>query len=211
MEASDRARTAVESTRGVLLVHDGRVVPAYYSSCCGGLPASAVDAISNRSAHDIPALHPRINPEPCCEEAPVRIWEARFPLDEVQTALAGGLADPEFGAIASVVVSARNDAGRPRAYACTDINGRTHEVSARFFRTILSRLAADRADLASPLKSEAMEPSIMGAELVLDGRGFGHGVGLCQFGAAERGRAGEPWDELLLEYYPEATLLQGWN
>lgn len=39
-----------------------------------------------------------------------------------------------------------------------------------------------------------------------EGRGYGHGVGMCQWGAIGRARAGQPYSEILLSYYPGAEL-----
>lgn len=211
MAVSASAREAVESTRGMLLLHEGRVVPAYYSSCCGGLPASAREGISNRSSHAIAPLQARSNPTPCCEEAPVRQWELRFPLSRVQAILAPALAESGVGAVTTVAVSDRTDLGRPLEFEVGDEAGRTHRFSARFFRTLLGRVAAREGGARASLKSEAFEPEVQGDELVVQGRGFGHGVGLCQFGAFERGRAGEPWEQITLRYYPSAQLVQGWD
>ena len=211
MEASVAAREAVESTRGMLLVHEGRVVPAYYSSCCGGLPASARDGISNRSSHAIAPLEARASPSPCCEEAPVRQWELRFPLARVQAILAPALAESGVGAVTAVAVSNRTDLGRPLEFEVGDEAGRTHRFSARFFRSLLGRVAAGEGGTRASVRSEAFEPEIQDDELVVQGRGFGHGVGLCQFGAFERGRAGEPWQQITLRYYPSAELVRGWN
>ena len=41
---------------------------------------------------------------------------------------------------------------------------------------------------------------------ILNGRGWGHGVGLCQIGAAVMGEQGKPYDEILLFYYRNAEI-----
>lgn len=56
------------------------------------------------------------------------------------------------------------------------------------------------------LKSSAFEPSWEGDELVLKGRGWGHGVGLCQIGAAVMASKGYDYEHILEHYYPGATL-----
>ena len=40
----------------------------------------------------------------------------------------------------------------------------------------------------------------------LQGRGYGHGVGLCQWGARGMARAGHTWQEILQHYYPGALV-----
>jgi stage II sporulation protein D len=52
---------------------------------------------------------------------------------------------------------------------------------------------------------EAIEPVPDGIEI--RGRGYGHGVGLCQVGAIRRARAGEGAEQILLHYYPGAEIV----
>lgn len=211
LTTSDRAREAIDSTRGFVLLHEGRVVPAYYSSSCGGLPASAVDSISDRVSHDIPPLRPRSSPSPCCEGAPVRAWEVRLPLDEVEAALSRAFGDGFPDGLARIEVAERNVAGRPIRHRVVDGAGGSRSLDSDDLRRLLGRVPRLESGEAGPLRSEALEARIDGDALVVQGRGFGHGVGLCQFGAFERGREGVDWRQLVLEYYPEATLVQSWE
>ena len=59
----------------------------------------------------------------------------------------------------------------------------------------------------SHLKSSAFDVSWEGDTLVLDGKGWGHGVGLCQIGAAVMASRGFTFEEILSHYYPGSTLL----
>ena len=76
--------SAVRDTRGEYLVFDGRVVPAYYSSCCGGAPASATDAIREGSWMDIAPLNvvsaQNARTKDCCEKAPTARWKVTLPI-----------------------------------------------------------------------------------------------------------------------------------
>ena len=58
----------------------------------------------------------------------------------------------------------------------------------------------------SHLKSSAFEVSYPDGRIVLDGRGWGHGVGLCQIGAAVMGHRGYPYADILAHYFPGAKL-----
>ncbi|MBR1926308.1 MAG: amidase, partial [Bacteroidales bacterium] len=58
----------------------------------------------------------------------------------------------------------------------------------------------------SHLKSSAFEIRWEGDRLILEGTGWGHGVGLCQIGAAVMGAKGFPYDEILSYYYPGAAI-----
>ena len=58
----------------------------------------------------------------------------------------------------------------------------------------------------SHLKSSAFEVSIEGDKVILEGKGWGHGVGLCQIGAAVMATKGYTYDQILQHYYPNSTL-----
>ncbi|CAN5622876.1 hypothetical protein BH23ACI1_BH23ACI1_03770 [soil metagenome] len=69
------------------------------------------------------------------------------------------------------------------------------------FRTALTRAFGARS-----VRSTRFDIRALGDTLVLEGHGFGHGVGLCQAGAFARVRAGEPLRDILQRYYPGTTL-----
>ncbi len=56
------------------------------------------------------------------------------------------------------------------------------------------------------LPSLLFEVSVTSGVAVFTGRGSGHGVGLCQWGARERARRGESYREILAHYYPGAEI-----
>jgi SpoIID/LytB domain protein len=59
---------------------------------------------------------------------------------------------------------------------------------------------------ASHLKSSAFDVSFQGDRIVLEGKGWGHGVGLCQIGAAVMAAKGYTYDQILSHYYPGSML-----
>jgi stage II sporulation protein D len=56
------------------------------------------------------------------------------------------------------------------------------------------------------LKSTYFDAVVVGQEMMLYGRGFGHGVGLCQEGAMQMAKKGYAFDQILRYYYPGAVL-----
>jgi stage II sporulation protein D len=217
LETSDRARAAVESTQGIVLLFDGRVIPAYYSSSCGGRSASAHEAISDRPAHRIPPLQARTaDAGPCCEKASVRTWTLAFDLDAVavQTTTWGkerGDASLEgLGRLRSITLIDSNAVGRPLLFELTGARGGRAQVSADTLRRILGRVP--QADGTSPaqVRSNDLQPSIRGRRLLVSGSGYGHGVGLCQYGARTMADDGSGWQAILQRYYPGAKPTKAW-
>jgi SpoIID/LytB domain protein len=60
----------------------------------------------------------------------------------------------------------------------------------------------------SHLKSSAFDVHVAGDNIILEGSGWGHGVGLCQIGAAVMASKGYTYGEILNHYYPESLIEQ---
>lgn len=209
---------AVRRTRGQLLVFENAVVPAYYSSCCGGARADAQGTIISSLRHDIAPLQAIHAPRGCgCMHlSPNANWTVSLQLRGVsQTLSAWGPLEGfrELGSFANVralEVVGRNAAGRNQRMRVDSESGLACELPAERVRWALS------ADPANPriskpfkerVKSAYFDPSVVGATLVLDGHGFGHGVGMCQFGAEAASRKGESAREILAHGYPGANIV----
>ena len=214
--ASSRARAAVSATIGHVLVWDRRVVPAYYSASCGGIPASATDAIGGNPSNAIPPLTvsnaEQRRDQGCCEESPYGSWTVSFNRSEIVKALnkAGKSKGPKamtsITHITSIDVLSRNPAGRPVEYRLSVDAGRTIPIGAEALRRALN---IDRA--SNRIRSSYVAYDVTPSEVLARGHGWGHGVGLCQYGAKTMGRAGRSANEILQRYYPSATIAQGWE
>ena len=203
---------AVASTRGQYLVFDGRVVPAYYSSSCGGLPASAVDSIRDGTWTQIAPLNvtEKSRRTQCCEKAPAAKWQASFSIAETVDRMndwskqAGRKDLGPMNGIKSFVVGDRNSLGRSMTFFITDRNGKKFTWDTGDFRAAMNAGAESSRD---SLKSSALEPRIDNGRLILDGRGYGHGAGMCQYGAEFMGKSGKSARSILERYYPGATII----
>lgn len=159
-----KPREAAASTRGMVLAYEGRVVPAYYSSTCGGTPATASESITRNPNHDIPPLARAEGGAPgagpCCSAAKHYRWKQDFANADVCAQLrrwaAEQLAPPDAARahaieaesgtdaplaelsrirrIASIDVGAVNAAGRPTRLRLVDQDGSTIDMRAEEFR-----------------------------------------------------------------------------
>ena len=218
MKASDRAVEAVEATHGVLLLFDDRVVPAYYSASCGGRSASAEQGISPQAGHLIQPLEARVEDTViCCEAAPVRTWSTTFDLDRLATALqAHGrrVQDPRLaslGRLKSVTLVSTNPAGRALRFELLDHEGQRARIDAEPFRRLLGTVPQADGSAARPLKSADIRARVRGQRLQITGFGYGHGVGLCQYGAQAMATEGADWKAILARYYPGAVPTAVWG
>lgn len=206
--------SASRETRGVLLAWDERVVPAYYSSCCGGLPADAADAIGSSPANSIPPLAGRSDGGVCCDWASTFRWERRVPVRSLADGLVAWGRRESVTDLASLdglrrlEVSAMNRHGRPVRFRFEDRHGRSAELrSERARRAIAFATPAS----AGAFHSAAVEPRLDGATARFSGRGHGHGAGMCQHGAEGMARRGASDESILLRYYPGASIVSGWG
>ena len=203
---------AVASTRGQYLVFDGRVVPAYYSSSCGGLPASAVDSIRDGTWTQIAPLNvtEKSRRTQCCEKSPAAKWQVSFSIAETVDRMndwskqAGRKDLGSMNGVKSFVVGDRNSLGRSMTFFITDRNGKKFTWDTGDFRAAMNAGAESSRD---SLKSSALEPRMDNGRLILDGRGYGHGAGMCQYGAEFMGKSGKSARSILERYYPGATII----
>ena len=205
----DRAHEAVALTRGKMLAFDGLLVSGYYSSCCGGIAASATDAIGSNPVNNVPALHGREGSD-VCTSAPVYQWTVQQPLEDLIRRLAGygrerGLRELEdLRQLLSIETSATNPNGRPTRLALMDQSQQRFEMAAEDFRRAANFSSAD-GTIKPPdkeLRSSNIRASIVGPTVSFEGYGFGHGVGLCQHGAEALARSGTLHEDILRWYYP---------
>ena len=208
---------AVRRTRGQLLVFEGAVVPAYYSSCCGGARANAQGTITSNLRHDIAPLSAVGAPRGCaCTDfSPNARWTVSLPLQGVsQTLRAWGPVEGfrelgSFSSVRTLEIVSRNAAGRTERMRVAAQGNLVCELPAERVRWALS---ADPKNprVSKPLKERVksgyFDPRIEGAALVLDGYGFGHGVGMCQFGAEGASRKGADARKILARSYPGSTI-----
>jgi len=208
------ALQAVRETRGMVLVHDGLVVPIYYSSACGGRPATARGAITDNPHHAIAPIATGDGPArtACCESTKVATWTASIPAAKVAERLrAWGRSNwrPDVAAIESITAVAparRNAAGRTVAFTLTTPKGDV-TVGAEELRTAINAAR----DKATSIRSSDCTITLARGSMEFAGRGFGHGAGMCQHGAQEMARRGTGWKEILARYYPSSRVETAWR
>ncbi|MHB1157535.1 MAG: SpoIID/LytB domain-containing protein [Phycisphaerales bacterium] len=208
---------AVIDTAGLVLSDGRQIIPAYYSSCCGGAGAGPLDAFG---AEDAPAcLTPR-QPCPWCKSSKHFAWGPirRNAADLARRFVAWGAANnvpiKNLKDISTVVVVSRNALGRPNRFAVTDSTGKRYILIAESFRQAcnFAPTPGNKPDLPPlpadhKLKSSFVDISIEGGDVIFsNGHGYGHGVGLCQFGAEAMAEQGHDATQILRFYYPGAKV-----
>jgi stage II sporulation protein D len=219
--ASRRSRDAVASTAGRVLLWRGQVVPAYYSAACGGRPANAIDAISTNRVNRIAPLVVDAGTARrrcgCTTASPHADWRISVGEDAMLQALQAYGRRVSNRSLASirgpveVTVRRRNAAGRPIDF---EIRGSGDPIpvvlSASRVRSVVADAGGRRSWKDGP-RSACFELTGSEQGFRIEGRGFGHGVGLCQYGAESMARTGASNLEILGRYYPGATVGVAWE
>lgn len=215
-----KALAAVSQTRGLLIEYNGRVVPAFYSSACGGLGQDAKAAFTwLPGLPDITPLRGR-NHGNWCQKSDKFRWG---PIARAKASLAlriktwGAQEDHPIRAlkgIRDIKITHVNSVGRPAAFAISDMAGMTYTLGPEQFRFACNTAAPG---LPKPAKGQSLNSSHVKVRLsasavtFYDGHGYGHGVGLCQFGAQGLAQAGYNEHSILNYYYPESRLVRAYQ
>ncbi len=204
---------AVAATAGIVVIYGGRVVNAPYSSTCGGETAAPSEVWHSP---DEPYLRPVSDRIPgtdryYCDIAPRFKWTRTLSASDLNGAVARYLSayaavpggDP--GLVRDISVINRTPSGRVGQLRVETDRG-SYVLRGNDMRYVLRNVGGEI--LNSTYFSVSTEHMASGAlaRLVLDGRGFGHGVGMCQWGAIGRARAGQDFRTILRTYYPGTAL-----
>lgn len=217
MAVGDTVRKAVDQTWGLVLTSEGKICDARFSKCCGGRMELFSTCWEDK---DYPYLQPLPDTADCveggdvfCDTKDEKIlsqvlndydletrdfyrWRTEYSRTEVSD-LVRRRSGMDFGTIRDLVPIERGPSGRLK---------RLKVVGDKKTMIIGKELIIRRWLSDSHLKSSAFEVHWDGDHLTLDGSGWGHGVGLCQIGAAVMAAKGYSFDRILLHYYPGSTL-----
>ena len=190
------AHTATLATAGETLFYRGRRAQAWFHQNCGGRSATPAElwpnAAQSRALKPMPWLASRI--DTYCTAGGAREWSANLSVAEISVALSNaGLVPAGWK---TLTVARRGESGR----AVTLLVG-TATITAEDFR-----LAVGRTLGWNRILSTWFEVSQQGDRLLFHGRGSGHGVGLCQAGAAAMATRGHDSAQILAQYFPGAIV-----
>jgi stage II sporulation protein D len=178
----NRISYAVLNTAGEVLVYDGKVIEALYHSTCGGKTEDAEEVFGK----SYPYLRPVTS---SCELSPYWIWERNIPAGEIEDAL-------NVEGIKEILVTAYTSTKRVKTMDVLYGNSRM-SVKATDLRRLLGW---------KRLPSTNFKVSRDNGNFIFEGKGYGHGVGLCQWSALEMAKKGMNYREILSFFYPGTTL-----
>ena len=210
MAVGESVRRAIDQTWGQVLRYRGALCDTRYSKCCGGRTELYSTCWEDKDFPYLQSVEDRF----CdCEHSEIlpqvlndydmrtmdfHDWTVRYSREELST-LVHRRTGVDYGEILSLEPVERGPSGRIKYLR---INGTKHSA------VIGKELAIRRALSETHLKSSAFEVTVDGDFFVLRGRGWGHGVGLCQIGAAVMASEGYDYRQILSHYYVGAEVEQ---
>ncbi len=186
-----RTNRVVKDTAGLILTYQGKVFPAFYHSTCGGMTEDA----TVMGPFD---LAPLKGGRLCdfCRESPFYRWQRTVTAADLAWAVKQQRGS-SIWPVTDLEIASHTSTGR---IAQVRIRGATTLVLSGYeLRQLLGFATIRSTALTIGRESEAF---------VLRGRGWGHGVGLCQWGTAHLARRGLRAHEILSFYYPQADLVR---
>ena len=176
---NDRLRKAVNDTRGEILRYNGEPIDAYYHQDCGGITEARGPYL------------PQLQDSFCVARGRLR-WTTNLSASDLQSAL-------HIRDASQIDVIERTASGRAGRLRISGANPQVFD--AETFRLAIGRtLGWDR------IRSDLYEVHRSGDRFVFEGYGSGHGIGMCQDGAAAMGETGFSYKEILAFYYPNTRL-----
>jgi len=180
----------VNETRGEVMTYRGQLINSSFHGICGGMTEEPKNVWNGGKT--IPYLRSvRCN---FCKNAPGFNWEKKIPLYKIREKLQA--AGVEVGKIRSLMVLRKTRTGRASKIRVTGSKG-TEVVTAGKIRSLLG---------TNVIKSTMFTLQKKGNNIVFKGKGWGHGVGMCQEGARGMAKKGYTYKQILKYYYRGVTI-----
>jgi stage II sporulation protein D len=193
-DAGMRFQKAAQATQGQLLWFGAKPVFAVYTRSCGGKSEAARNLWPGEQAPYLAA-----HDDPYCTRRNQQAWQWQVDPQTLSRSLTqAGMQVP--AALSRVTVLERDSSGRVRTLL---LNG---AGSSQFISGSSFRFAVGRTLGWNTIQSDAYQVKSSGTFIWFEGQGKGHGAGLCQEGAQEMAAEGKMYREILLFYYPGASV-----
>ena len=181
----DSIRLATTLTRDLVVVDPAiRLIHATFHSNCGGETMNAEDLWSNSETYLVSTV------DTFCLHAPHAVWEKRVPRSQWLSYLR-----TKYG----VDTDDSNMVER--------VTDHVPECRELYLANISPEVPLEEVRKDFDLRSAFFSMHTEGNEVVLEGRGFGHGVGLCQEGAMEMAKDGYSYYDILHHYFAEVHIV----
>lgn len=183
-------KEAVEQTKGIFLVHDKKPIVAMFDSCCGGIVPAHIHGVNFAHApylaRDYACTY--------CKDCRVYAWTAAYPIDHIESLFKKE--HKNLRKIAHVKVGKTDKAGLVQ-HVHVKGGKRTYTIHGKRVYSMLDKVKSYYYDIIFDTKT-----------ITISGKGIGHHLGLCQWGAREMVRLGFDYKSVLNFYYPGTQFMR---
>lgn len=192
---NDNVKKAVQMTRGMVLTYQGKPIKGWFHASAGGITATAKEGLNYRESEP-PYIQSVQSPDELAP-ADIKNWTIVFPKEAVMAAMAK--MGKKVNDISSIEITQKGPSGRA---VMLRVN-REVEVSAPELRVALD---------STKLKSMLLDKIEVGEENVtFAGKGYGHGVGMSQWGANRMAKDGKKPEDIVTHYFKGVKVEKRWD
>jgi len=186
IHTSQTLRNAVKKTKGCFLSYEGKPAIAMFDSCCGGVIPSYIDDFDFSKAPYLARTYACKH----CRRCKIFQWNAEYDFYNLESILRKNV--PTLSKIKSICVTKKDKAGLAKEIT---IEPGCHVITGKKLYSFLKEV-----------KSFNFAIKRNKNKIIFNGKGFGHHIGLCQWGAREMVRDGWHYKRILRFYYPGTKL-----
>ncbi|MEI6513657.1 MAG: SpoIID/LytB domain-containing protein [bacterium] len=185
---------AVRLTEGIVLTSDSQIADCVYHAACGGATAASTETGFGSAQPYLIGTSDLNGDNPYCAKCPRYTWTINLTKDNIKTLLKSVKKD--VGEVISLKIIAAGSSYRVQKVEIEGMSGKA-TVNGVSFRNCFGwdKFQSTRFTIE---KNES--------GWLINGTGYGHGVGLCQWGANGRAEAGQTFRQILEAYYPTTKL-----
>ncbi|MBU7007802.1 SpoIID/LytB domain-containing protein [Phosphitispora fastidiosa] len=196
---NDNVRQAVNMTRGEVVKYKNDYINAWFSACDGGVEASAAEGLSYKK-EETPYIKAGVEDGCLSITVPENVsWTAKFPLGTVRAAVQQVTGnDPGDINAGNIGVAGRGPSGRAE----------TLKIGTQKVGGAALRLALGNEKMRSIYLDKMW---IDGGNLAMSGKGYGHGVGMCQWGAKKMAAEGKTPEQIIQFYFKDISIEKEWK
>jgi stage II sporulation protein D len=204
---------AQQATRGLVVAYGSpgseRIFKAYFSSCCGGAGQSAADAFGDPDIAPLSAVATGT----LCSNSPRYSWptvtisKSDLTRRIVHYATLHSMPEKDMAAIASINILSMNNVGRPVLFTITDVKNRRYAIVGEELRRAINTDSTPTTKVWSSFFQIENGPRDI---RFVNGHGFGHGVGMCQWCAERRAELGMQFEQIVTLSYPRSTIVKAY-
>lgn len=184
-------KDAVQQTQGIFIAYKKKPIVAMFDACCGGIIPAHVHGVNFTHAPYLARSYA------CtfCKSCKIYNWQAEYSLDQLEKHLKKEI--PTLQKLKEVKIMKIDKAGLVQeVHAKTSAH--THTITGKKIYSLLDKVRSFCFTVAKKTNNT----------IVFTGRGYGHHMGLCQWGAREMVRRGHDYKAVLHFYYPHTDLMR---